>query len=80
MRKLLVIVITIVLIVSVIRSNAFCVNDRIVKFIFTHSTVLGKDIVEYDITSVGGEAYSVGIDTMGTTTPEDDIIVWTIKK
>lgn len=27
-----------------------------------------------------GDEVEVGIDTMGTTTPEDDVIVWTIKK
>lgn len=80
MKKLFVVVVAIVLIASVIRSNAFSIGDRITRFFVTHSTVLNKNIVEYNVTSVGGDIYNVGIDTMGTVDTTDDVVVWTIKK
>lgn len=83
MKKSALIFLAIVLVVGIIatiRSNAFYINDRITKFWLTHSTVLSKNIMEYDVISIGGDAYNVGIDTKGTISTEDDIIVWTIKK
>lgn len=74
MKKLLVVIVLLLtMIISYINA------DYIGRFVVLHSTTLSKTVQVKEM-MVEGDEVEVGIDTMGTTTPEDDIVVWTIKK